>query len=638
MHRKKIAGFSLTELMVVVGILGILATIAIPRYNSFIVQSRRAEAKSHLHQIATLQETYRAEHGNYYFSSEMSVNGVGYKDGNGNSGDCTDYPNAEDKGLSNRLGFRPKACDELRYVYKLRGPDVVIASAASDANKRHIFPDCDGAADCYECGYDSGDALALAMSNATPVVCRNITKYCPDGASCTGGVPPPPPPPPTCVCNCGWTFGTQQSSDPTKHVCEQTNLDRIDNNTCTRGPPGCVGGTPCPSPTTRTVPYVVDGAKPIDDTPPAPIATNPCGCDGTPDPRPACNPLCSSTITKDPCPPPGFDTTTKYPCDNFDENINVTTNYTPATDPPCTPPFTRTTTEQCIFPGTKPITCGDICVNLSPPQPIGNWSECIERSPGTLEKWRAVKNKNCPNPCPGVNITDGHGNSVASCDDREIVKQPCPPPDDICVAGSDSAYIGMLLNIAKNNCESSALPGMAASLTKNSTAIQVEFICNCDNTCLPCMPDHIFNQYTSGDSCDCLDPYNMLNCCRTSNLKLDEARQFLQGGNYANNECSPLYATGSPYKNQIDGLQAVVGNTGEGNKLQAIWAAFLNVGGWGADGAACYNALINHLINRDPDHPLLKISSDVYLFEATQACTMHNAVYVVNPSAGCPQF
>ena len=140
-----------------------------PRYHSFIVQSRRAEARSHLQQFAVLQEAYRAEHGGYYYSGEMSVNGVGYKDGLGVEGDCTDYPDADDKGLTNRLGFRPNDCDKLRYVYKLRtGGNTVIASAASDANKRHIYPDCDGAASCFECGYDKGDALRLRNEQCQP--------------------------------------------------------------------------------------------------------------------------------------------------------------------------------------------------------------------------------------------------------------------------------------------------------------------------------------------------------------------------------------------------------------------------------------------------------------------------------------
>jgi len=51
-------GFSLGELMVVIVIIGVLASIAIPSYQAHIEKSRRSEGISFLFQIMELQERY----------------------------------------------------------------------------------------------------------------------------------------------------------------------------------------------------------------------------------------------------------------------------------------------------------------------------------------------------------------------------------------------------------------------------------------------------------------------------------------------------------------------------------------------------------------------------------------------------
>ena len=96
----KISAFSLVELMVAVGIVGVLVTLALPRYQQFMVQARRGEAKSNLSHIATLQEMYKIEHFNYYTSATMTgINGIGYKDGFGNPGNCSDPSDDRDEGV-----------------------------------------------------------------------------------------------------------------------------------------------------------------------------------------------------------------------------------------------------------------------------------------------------------------------------------------------------------------------------------------------------------------------------------------------------------------------------------------------------------------------------------------------------------
>jgi len=78
MHRQQ--AFTLIELMIVVAIIGILASIAYPNYQDSVKKSRRADAKSALLGFANAMERYYTENSTYCDAAaagETAVSGCG---------------------------------------------------------------------------------------------------------------------------------------------------------------------------------------------------------------------------------------------------------------------------------------------------------------------------------------------------------------------------------------------------------------------------------------------------------------------------------------------------------------------------------------------------------------------------------
>lgn len=63
--RRYVTGFTLTELLITVAIIGILASVAVPAYTDFVSRSNRSEAQRELLRVANLQEQYFVDHRAY---------------------------------------------------------------------------------------------------------------------------------------------------------------------------------------------------------------------------------------------------------------------------------------------------------------------------------------------------------------------------------------------------------------------------------------------------------------------------------------------------------------------------------------------------------------------------------------------
>ena len=122
------AGFSLMELMIVVAIIGILSSLAIPRYKQFQGKSRQAEAKNNLAHIYTLQHSYYGDNDQF---GNLATTGRGQN--------C-------DGTQTNDIGFDVRPCKTSRYQYTSTADNekskfiATALSGAGGANK--VMPGC----------------------------------------------------------------------------------------------------------------------------------------------------------------------------------------------------------------------------------------------------------------------------------------------------------------------------------------------------------------------------------------------------------------------------------------------------------------------------------------------------------------
>ena len=63
MRGKKNKGFTITELIITIAIIGILSAIIVPMYTNHIRRARRSDAKVALEDVRAMEEQFRAENG-----------------------------------------------------------------------------------------------------------------------------------------------------------------------------------------------------------------------------------------------------------------------------------------------------------------------------------------------------------------------------------------------------------------------------------------------------------------------------------------------------------------------------------------------------------------------------------------------
>ena len=135
---KKWLGFSLIELMAVVAIMGVLVSLALPRFRTFLARARMGEAIHNLGVVNSLQKSYRLHYemfgeDNVYWNREII--------GNGSLDDrCRD--GEPGSSLQNKLGFRVEDCNKLRYDYYGRG--ATNDEAKNEDGWQRIYPGCFG--------------------------------------------------------------------------------------------------------------------------------------------------------------------------------------------------------------------------------------------------------------------------------------------------------------------------------------------------------------------------------------------------------------------------------------------------------------------------------------------------------------
>ncbi len=138
------SGFTLIELMLVVAIISILATLALPRFELFQAKARFAEATSNIRILDSLYETYRLDNSDLAAVTTLNT-GFGYDNGSGNSSNSCN--------MDNVLGFELTNCKRVNFTYSVVSTAPTDTQLVASAGGDRIYSQC-GSSDKLELRLD----------------------------------------------------------------------------------------------------------------------------------------------------------------------------------------------------------------------------------------------------------------------------------------------------------------------------------------------------------------------------------------------------------------------------------------------------------------------------------------------------
>lgn len=152
------SGFSLVELMIVVGIIGVLATLALPRFKQFQAKAKMAEAMNVLQHVYTLEQSYSLDNNTF-----VAVDPYGANTGTatGSNTTCQAAGKAPTVKGTAELGFVIEPCVATaptpRFQYNVLSPDAATFTAQATTG---------AAASNRVCNGNAAFVIKLDQSNA----------------------------------------------------------------------------------------------------------------------------------------------------------------------------------------------------------------------------------------------------------------------------------------------------------------------------------------------------------------------------------------------------------------------------------------------------------------------------------------